>query len=472
MIKAKLLSFLIILLLLFLALLIYVGAGVILSYRQQPEISEEYQANFHAADFYSDTVSPDRAYVIEDNQEALLERLKMIEHAQERIILSTFEFRADESGKDVLAALLAASERGVRIQIIVDGAPAFLQMRRSGYFHALSAEENVEIREYNRLNLFKPWKSMGRLHDKYLIVDEDRYILGGRNTYDYFLGEHGYKDYDRDVLVYTTDPDSPASSIHQVEQYFDSIWTFRDSKPFRTWKPEKTRAERQELEARYQSLKAQYPEIAEEPDYIAKTLEVNKITLLSNPIHVYAKEPTVFYALAELMKQATGDISIHTPYVICNDWMYEELREICDRNPNTRMMTNSAANNGNLFGAADYLAHKAELLDTGLQIYEYEGGVSYHCKSIFAGDRLAIVGSFNMDLRSVYLDTELMLVIDSEDLTRQLRDNMEAYEASAVRALDLEHYDIPQGVTRQEMDHEKQVKVRLLRFTDWFRFLM
>ena len=30
---------------------------------------------------------------------------------------------------------------------------------------------------------------MGRLHDKYLIVDDTAYIVGGRNTYDYFLGE-------------------------------------------------------------------------------------------------------------------------------------------------------------------------------------------------------------------------------------------------------------------------------------------
>ena len=29
----------------------------------------------------------------------------------------------------------------------------------------------------------KPWKTMGRMHDKYLIADGKRYILGGRNTY-------------------------------------------------------------------------------------------------------------------------------------------------------------------------------------------------------------------------------------------------------------------------------------------------
>jgi len=42
---------------------------------------------------------------------------------------------------------------------------------------------------------------MGRMHDKYLIADGKTYILGGRNTYNYFLGEFpGHKNYDRDVL--------------------------------------------------------------------------------------------------------------------------------------------------------------------------------------------------------------------------------------------------------------------------------
>ena len=82
--------------------------------------------------------------------------------------------------------------------------------------------------------------------------------------------------------------------------------------------------------------------------------------------------------LAELMKDAKGEILIHTPYVICNDWMYDSFREICKQNPEVSLLTNSAANNGNLFGAADYRMNRDKLLDTGLTLYEYEGGVSYH----------------------------------------------------------------------------------------------
>ena len=88
------------------------------------------------------------------------------------------------------------------------------------------------------------------------------------------------------------------------------------------------------------------------------------------------------------------------------------------------LMTNSVANNGNPFGASDYKKNKEKLLETGITVYEYEGGVSYHGKSITIGDDIDIVGSFNMDMRSAYLDTELMLVIDSKGVNSQSQGHM------------------------------------------------
>lgn len=455
-----------------LVFLLYLLLGIVLSYAKQPVISQEYQSSFCAMDCYGDAVSVDRAYIIEDNETALEERLHMIEQAQDRVILSTFEFRSDESGKDILAALLQAAQRGVDIKILADGTTAFMRMDRNEYFYALASMENVEIKIYNSINVLMPWKSMGRLHDKYVIVDDDLYLLGGRNTYDYFLGDYGYKNYDREVLVYSTKPDQKESSIHQLEAYFASVWDLEVCTPFEGRNTKKTLAAREELQERYEKIKRTYPNIAEAVDYEAKTFAVNKITLLSNPTHVYTKEPTVFYALAEIMRQSEGDIAIHTPYIICNDWMYDSFREICDKNPDTVLLTNSAANNGNPFGAVDYLENKHKLVDTGLNIYEYEGGVSYHGKSLSVGNRLSIIGSFNMDLRSTYLDTELMLVIDSEAVNRQLRENMRMYEAESVKVLDTENYEIPKGVTRQEISADKKWKIMILKPFRCFRFLI
>ena len=55
------------------------------------------------------------------------------------------------------------------------------------------------------------------------------------------------------------------------------------------------------------------------------------------------------------------------------------------------------------------------------------------------GDDLSIVGSFNADMRSAYLDTELMLVIDSPEINAQLRGVIADYQASSVVQRPIRH---------------------------------
>ena len=141
--------------------------------------------------------------LIEDNGEALAERIRMLEHAKQSIVLSTFDFHSDISGKKMLAALWAAAERGVKVKILADGCNSWLRMTGNAYFYALASHENVTIKTYNPVNPLLPFHAMSRMHDKYVIVDDSLYLLGGRNVYDSFLGaQDGPKNYDRDVLVY------------------------------------------------------------------------------------------------------------------------------------------------------------------------------------------------------------------------------------------------------------------------------
>lgn len=449
---------------------------IVIPYKKQPDISTEYINSFNIEDYYSDKVSPERAYIVEDNVEALLERLKMIEIADESIVLSTFDFKSDKSGKDILAALLNAGERDVDIKILVDGYSAFLQMKNDRYFIALSTLDNVEIKIYNPLNLLKPWKSMGRLHDKYMIVDYELYILGGRNTNDYFLGYNEYKNYDRDILVYNTEPFNPNSSIYELYDYFYKVWNLKECKYYNNeiykGKRKKIIKARQELKDIYRANIEKHPLLLEKYDYDKIIYEVNNISLLTNPIHVYAKEPIVFYSLAQLMGNAVEEVKIHTPYIICNDIMYESLEAISKGATDVSIMTNSAANNVNPFGASDYLINKDNILKTGVRLYEYEGGISYHGKSITIDDNISIIGSFNIDLRSVYLSTEIMLVVDSEDINRQLKGYMESYEENSVHIIDKDRIEIPEGVVRQELKGKKKFLIKIASLFNRFRFLM
>jgi putative cardiolipin synthase len=167
---------------LLLFLLSYIGA-LTLPYAAHKEVSAAYREEFQKKNFYSDTPSPERAAYIDDNMDALLFRLRMIEDAREEIILSTFDFNDDEAGRDIMASLLHAAEEGVSVRIIVDGISGFLDMRNQPSFLALASHENVSVKIYNPVNLLLPWKLQARLHDKYLIIDKND-VSSWRQKYD------------------------------------------------------------------------------------------------------------------------------------------------------------------------------------------------------------------------------------------------------------------------------------------------
>ena len=91
----------------------------------QKKVSENFQNDFSQREFYSSQAGSERIAYINDNTDALLYRLQMIEQAEQEIILSTFDFNADKGGKDVMAALMSAADRGVKVRVIIDASAVF-----------------------------------------------------------------------------------------------------------------------------------------------------------------------------------------------------------------------------------------------------------------------------------------------------------------------------------------------------------
>lgn len=366
----------------------------------------------------------ERVLILDDNTEALLWRLRLIESAEQRIVLVTFDFWDDNSGTDIMAALFHAADRNVQVQVLVDGLGGVLHLGDSGHFRELAEHPNVEIRFYNSINLLLPWKGNYRMHDKYLIADDFAYILGGRNTGDLFLGNYisSYNE-DRDVLVYETVADQ-GESYCELTSYFEKIWNLPCCKVYKGYGKAT-----EELEKRYAELSDTYPEVFQETDWMASTKEVKHIALLSGEMGTHNKEPIVWSKmLAEI--QDASEVTIITPYVICSWDMYADMERLCENGMQLEIIINAVESGANPFGCTDYLSQKRQILKTGATVCEYWGEQSLHTKTILAGDDISIIGSCNIDMRSVYLDTELMLVIESEEINEELRryaEGMETY---------------------------------------------
>ena len=116
-------------------LIIYIGF-LVLPYVCHKKVPASYQESFDVSSFYGSGPGPERTAYIDNNDDALLWRLRLIEEAREEIILSTFDFKSDEAGKDIIAALMQASDRGVQVRVIVDGFNGVLKLTGNKYFKA------------------------------------------------------------------------------------------------------------------------------------------------------------------------------------------------------------------------------------------------------------------------------------------------------------------------------------------------
>ena len=446
---------------------LYLILGALVPFMFQPKVSQEYKDGFSVKNFYNeDGYSVDRADVVETSADALDVRLQMFEEARERIVLSTFDIRTGGSCTDIFSSLIAAADRGVKVQVFVDGMYGALHMKKEPLFYAAGMNPNIEIRFYNEPNLLMPWTANGRMHDKYILIDDKLLLLGGRNTFDYFLGEYTDKNlsYDREVLIYNTaygTEDSKKSVIDQVYDYFDGIWNSQYSRTVynkKSFGKDKITKAELELNAHYQQMKTDRHEIFDNADELTgRTVPVNKVTFIHNPVHIYAKEPYVWYQMTELMKAARERVYLQTPYVAFSRDMYRDFKEVGKKDITFEMQINSVAVGDNFMASSDYIFNKDKILDTGVTVYEFQGEHSSHGKSaLFDGD-LSLIGSYNLDMRSTYVDTETVLVIHGEEFNHLLEGYiMDMHDQSLMVRKD-GTYEAKDGAAAKELKGTKKV---------------
>lgn len=367
----------------------------------------------------------ERVCVIDDNVDALIWRLRMIREAQKEIILVTFELRDDTSGKAVMAALLEAAERGVKVRLLVDGVDGQIQLHDSRNFEAFLSHENIDVKFYNPLHFTEFWKVNYRLHDKYLIVDDTAYLLGGRNTHDVYLGKPGEDaQADRDIVVYETSS-SDGTSLDALRSYFEMVWNLEECELLSgKMTEEKQESIRKALAEHLEAQLCEYGLPMPDIDWYGETMETENITLLTGNSEPRNKAPAVWKQLCRLMGDAKEEVIILSPLVICDDAMLADLAHIGEGTANIQIITSALENNVNPL-AADYPHQRMKVLETGIAISEYCGTPPLHTKTILIDDCLSVIGSYNLDARSTYIDTEIMLIIDCPALNADLRDRMD-----------------------------------------------
>jgi cardiolipin synthase C len=166
-------------------------------------------------------------------------------------------------------------------------------------------------------------------------------------------------------------------------------------------------------------------------DWSVDQRNISGVQFLHDPIGRKGKEPGTFQAVLEYMDRAEKSIVIESPYLILSKNSKKILRRAINRGVNVRVLTNSLASTQNFFAQGGYVGKKKRLVRMGFEVWEYKGPNMLHAKTIVIDDQLVIIGNFNIDPRSEFLNTELAVVVQDALLARQLQLSMDGHLENA-----------------------------------------
>lgn len=361
--------------------------------------------------------------ILDKDQEAAQARVDLIRTAHDRIEVLYFIAKDDRVSAAMLQLLRDARRRGVSVRMVIDG--SFRRIPKGILSHL--RDEGVIIKTYHPFDLRHPTWINHRMHDKLIVVDGKRYITGGRNLDESYFGLSKKINY-RDIDVYVEGP-----SAVDAQRRFEQVW---DSKDVASLHGHVTRrAKREAAEHLGDSLiemaHSGFINLGAPRDWSAGAMEVGPTQFLSG--HGIGGDMTPYLAAAK------ESIVIESPYFIPPRFLRELLLKKLAEGVRIEVVTNSVRSTDGLLPQVGYLKYRGSLARAGIDFREYKGPDCLHGKVIIVDGRVSMVGSYNIDPRSEYLNTEVMAIAENEELARALKGLIEGHIENAWTILNAPH---------------------------------
>jgi cardiolipin synthase C len=402
--------------------------------------------------------------LLQRNEDALVWRLALIDTARHSLDLQYYVWFGDRVGQILLARVIAAADRGVRVRLLVDDLNTMLRTMstvemRDALHAALDRHPNIEVRvfngwhgrsllervaegatEFERLNR--------RMHNKQLVADNRAAIVGGRNIGDEYFGFNpDFNFHDLDVLA-VGPVARDASDV--FDRYWNSGWAGRLPRPsgaaMRLSEPVEAAARAiadmhpdPHAQALLEGRTSREPEVRQ----LAATLRPGRGRVQADPPArdegTVNRMPEAFRAL---MRSARSEVLIVNAYVIPDEAFMADLQELSARGVTIRVLTNSLSSHDVPAVNSHYEGYRPAILATGTTLHELRADpaiqatlvdtspvrgrfTGLHVKAMVVDRERAFVGSMNLDPRSEIFNSEMAVIVDSAPLARELAAAME-----------------------------------------------
>ncbi len=362
--------------------------------------------------------------------------------AEKTIDAQYYIWDVDTSGSILAERILRAADRGVRVRLLLD----HVTTKDTDFrFARLDRHPNIEIRLFNpfanrtfrEFELAFSFERLNhRMHNKAFIVDNAIAIVGGRNIGDNYFGVDAAANY-RDLDLAMVGP-----VVQDVSKSFDVYWNSELAVPVAAVIKERLDAEEFEAakEQLYGWVQAQtdfpYP-IDVTGDALLALLEERRGDLIWAPARALYDAPdkleTQEAAIADELIGIGGEqdheIVFEAGYFVPTAEVHERDQAKWRKGVRQRLLTNSLATNDVIAVHAAYARSRRELLANGVELYELRpdapelkrgwsllagrSQASLHTKAIVADRKIVVIGSFNLDPRSIGLNTEIVILVES-----------------------------------------------------------
>jgi cardiolipin synthase len=306
--------------------------------------------------------------------------VELVKSAEESVHIATFILKDDDTGRAILDALTERARAGVKVRLLLDALGSRKIKKR---LLAPLREAGGKCAFFMPM-LHMPFQGRANLrnHRKIVLIDRRTAIIGGMNLAEEYMGSTTGRPRWHDLSLRVKGP--VVSDIYTV---FSSDWEF--------------------------AAKEALPAAQEDPSAVMGD---------SVPLELVPSGPDVrgdylFDTIVASLFSARRRIWIVTPYFIPDEMIVKALCIVARRGVDVRIVVPAVSNHR----IADLVrrSYLRQVQEAGGKIHRFTPGM-LHGKLIIVDERPAIVGSMNMDMRSLFLNYEIACFIYSERVVAEL----------------------------------------------------
>lgn len=293
--------------------------------------------------------------------------LKELRNAKEFIFLEYFIVAHGRFWYNVLEILKAKVNEGVEVYFMYDGMCSMSLLSHN--YPEILRKYGIKCKMFNKVMPILSTHQNNRDHRKITVIDGKVAFTGGVNLADEYINEIERFGYWKDTAIMLK-----GEAVNSFSVMFLSMWNVTEKRGVNC----------------------------------AKYLREFKVDGASGYVMPYSDSPLDEYEIGkdiylDLINTATKNLHIMTPYLIIDYEILSSLKYAAKRGVETILVLPSIPDKWYTYLLAR--SYYAELLSSGVKIYEYSKGF-IHAKEFITDETEAVIGSINLDYRSLYLHFE------------------------------------------------------------------